>query len=87
MKLPRRRFLNLAAGAAALPAFFRTASALDYPARPVHWIVGFPPGGPNDITARIMADYLSSKTGPARPALSPPKRSRSPCPTATPSWS
>jgi tripartite-type tricarboxylate transporter receptor subunit TctC len=61
MKLPRRRFLNLAAGAAALPAFFRTASALDYPARPVHWIVGFPPGGPNDITARIMADYLSRR--------------------------
>jgi tripartite-type tricarboxylate transporter receptor subunit TctC len=61
MKLPRRQFLHLTAGAAALPAFSRTASALDYPARPVHWIVGFPPGGPNDITARIMADYLSQR--------------------------
>jgi tripartite-type tricarboxylate transporter receptor subunit TctC len=61
VKVPRRQFLNLAAGAAALPAFSRTAVALDYPARPVRWIVGFPPGGPNDITARIMADYLSRR--------------------------
>jgi tripartite-type tricarboxylate transporter receptor subunit TctC len=61
VKVPRRQFLNLAAGAAALPAFSRIAAALDYPARPVHWIVGFPPGGPNDITARIMADYLSRR--------------------------
>src|SRR4029077_5416413 len=61
MKLPRRKFLQLAAGALALPAISRTASALDYPTRPVRWIVGFPPGGPNDITARLMADQLSAR--------------------------
>jgi tripartite-type tricarboxylate transporter receptor subunit TctC len=61
MKLPRRKLLHLAAGAAALPALSRIASALDYPTRPVRWIVGFPPGGPNDITARIMAEFLSER--------------------------
>jgi tripartite-type tricarboxylate transporter receptor subunit TctC len=61
MKLPRRKLLHLAAGAVALPAISRIASALDYPARPVRWIVGFPPGGPNDITARIMAEFLSER--------------------------
>jgi tripartite-type tricarboxylate transporter receptor subunit TctC len=54
MKLPRRRFLHLAAGAAALPALPRVASALDYPTRPVHIIVGYAPGGTNDISARLM---------------------------------
>jgi tripartite-type tricarboxylate transporter receptor subunit TctC len=61
MKLPRRKLLHLAAGAAALPTMSRIASALDYPTRPVRWIVGFPPGGPNDITARIMAEFLSER--------------------------
>lgn len=61
MKLPRRKFLHLAAGAVALPAMSRIASALDYPTRPVRWIVGFPPGGPNDITARIVAEFLSER--------------------------
>jgi tripartite-type tricarboxylate transporter receptor subunit TctC len=61
MKLPRRTFLHLAAGAAVLPPLSRTALALDYPTRPVRWIVGFPPGGPNDITARIMAEALSQR--------------------------
>ena len=61
MKLPRRKLLHLAAGAVALPAISRIASAMDYPARPVRWIVGFPPGGPNDITARIMAEFLSER--------------------------
>jgi tripartite-type tricarboxylate transporter receptor subunit TctC len=61
MKLRRRNFLQLAAGAAALPALPRTGVALDYPTRPVRWIVGFPPGGPNDITARLMADPLSQR--------------------------
>src|SRR5580692_6702948 len=61
MKLRRRNFLQLAAGAAALPALTRTSLALDYPTRPVRWIVGFPPGGPNDITARLMADPLSQR--------------------------
>ena len=61
MKLPRRKFLHLAAGAVALPSMSRIASALDYPTRPVRWIVGFPPGGPNDITARIVAEFLSER--------------------------
>jgi tripartite-type tricarboxylate transporter receptor subunit TctC len=61
VKHPRRTFLRLAAGAAAMPSVLRVALALDYPTRPVRWIVGFPPGGPNDITARIMAQYLSER--------------------------
>ena len=44
-----------------LPALPRTGKALDYPTHPVRWIVGFPPGGPNDITARIMAEALSQR--------------------------
>ena len=63
MKLPRRKFLHLAAGAAALPAMPRRASALDYPTRPVHIVVGFPPGGPTDIGARLMGQWLSSRLG------------------------
>src|SRR5580698_4471071 len=61
MNVRRRDVLKFAAGAAALPALPRTAFALDYPSRPVRWIVGFPPGGPNDITARIMAEALSQR--------------------------
>lgn len=63
VKLPRRKFLHLAAGAAALPALPRTASALDYPVRPVHWIVGYPAGGGTDICARLMAQSLSERLG------------------------
>src|SRR5271170_7812153 len=44
-----------------MPAVSRIASALDYPTRPVRWIVGFPPGGPNDITARITVEFLSER--------------------------
>ena len=63
MKLPRRKFLHLAAGAAALPAMSRVALALDYPTRPVHWIVGYPAGGGTDISARLMAQSLSERLG------------------------
>jgi tripartite-type tricarboxylate transporter receptor subunit TctC len=63
MNLPRRRFLYLAAGAAALPAVPRAASAQAYPARPVHLIVYFAPGGGNDITARLIGQWLSERLG------------------------
>jgi tripartite-type tricarboxylate transporter receptor subunit TctC len=64
MKLPhRRRFLHLAAGAAALPAVSRIARAQAYPTRPVHWIVSFAAGGANDIVARIVGQYLSDHLG------------------------
>jgi tripartite-type tricarboxylate transporter receptor subunit TctC len=63
MKLPRRQFLHLAAGAAVLPALSRVATAQAYPSRPVRLIVGFPAGGPTDITARVMAQWLSERLG------------------------
>jgi tripartite-type tricarboxylate transporter receptor subunit TctC len=63
MKLPRRRFLHLAAGAVALPALSRIARAQAYPTRPVRWIVPFPPGGPSDTAARPMAQWLSDRLG------------------------
>ena len=63
MKLPRRNFLHLAAGAAALPALSRIARAQAYPSRPVHWIVSFAAGGANDIVARIVGQYLSDHLG------------------------
>jgi tripartite-type tricarboxylate transporter receptor subunit TctC len=63
MKLPRRKFLHLAAGAAALPAFSRGASALDYPTRPVRLVVGFFAGGLSDILARVLSPSLSERLG------------------------
>ena len=61
MKLPRRQFLHLAVGAAALPALSRLAWAQTYPTRPVRWIVGYPPAGATDITARLMGQWLSER--------------------------
>ena len=63
MKLPRRTFLHLAAGAAALPAAPRVASAQAYPARPVHLMVGFAAGGTTDLGARLMGQWLSERLG------------------------
>src|SRR6204780_5980168 len=63
MKLPRRRFLQLAAGVAALPALSRIASAENYPTRPIHLIVPVPAGGTFDIVARLVAQSLSERIG------------------------
>jgi tripartite-type tricarboxylate transporter receptor subunit TctC len=63
MKLPRRSFLSLAAGAAVLPAASRIARAQAYPTRPVHLIVGFGAGGAPDILARLAGQWLSDRLG------------------------
>ena len=63
MNLPRRRFLQLAGAAAALPAVSRSVSAQTYPARPVRLIVGFAPGGAADLSARLMGQWLSDRLG------------------------
>jgi tripartite-type tricarboxylate transporter receptor subunit TctC len=63
MKLSRRQFRHLAAAAAALPLLAKTASAQAYPARPVRWIVGYAPGGGNDIVARLMGQWFSERLG------------------------
>src|SRR5262249_24726217 len=63
MKLPRRNFLHLAAGAAALPAGSRMAWAQAYPSRPVRMIVPFPAGQASDTIARLMGQSLSERLG------------------------
>jgi tripartite-type tricarboxylate transporter receptor subunit TctC len=63
MNLLRRTFLHLLAGVAALPAISRLACAQAYPSRPVRWIVGFTPAGGNDITARLIGQWLTDRLG------------------------
>ena len=63
MKLPRRQFLHLAAGAAALPAVSGVAKAQTYPTRPVRVIVATAAGGGNDIIARLIGQWLSEHLG------------------------
>jgi tripartite-type tricarboxylate transporter receptor subunit TctC len=63
MKLPRRRFLQVAAGAAALPVVSPAAWSQTYPSRPVRFIVGFPAGNAPDIIARLMGQWLSERFG------------------------
>src|SRR5712671_5029790 len=62
-KFSRREFLQLAAGTAVLPAIRHAAWAQTYPTRPVRWLLGFAPGGPNDVLARLLGQHLSEKLG------------------------
>ncbi len=63
MRFHRRQFLRLAGAAAAMPAVLRSASAQAYPSRPVRVVIGYPPGGSADITARLMTQWLSERLG------------------------
>ena len=63
MKLPRRRFLHLAASVAGLPSITRIARAQAYPVRPVRLVAPFPPGGSIDITARLIGQWLTQRLG------------------------
>ncbi|MGB8892920.1 MAG: tripartite tricarboxylate transporter substrate-binding protein, partial [Pseudolabrys sp.] len=63
MKFPRRQFLRLLGAAVAFPTLSRIAMAQAYPIRPVRLIIGYPPGGSADITARLMSQWLSERLG------------------------
>src|SRR5260370_2855533 len=63
MQTPRRRFLQMAASATGLAALSRAGWALDYPTRPIHLIVGFPPGGAADLLSRLVGQALSERLG------------------------
>ena len=92
MKLPRRRFLHVAASAAALSVVSRVARAQAYPSRPLTLMVFVPAGGTPDIIARVLGQSLShrlrwlSTTGRAAAAISRCRRSRALLPTATRSF-
>jgi hypothetical protein len=83
LKLPLRQFLHLTAGAAAVPVLSRIARAQAYPSRPLRCIVGYAAGGGSDIfvpwwvsrSRSGSVNHSSSRTGPAPPAISPPRRS------------
>jgi tripartite-type tricarboxylate transporter receptor subunit TctC len=63
MRLPRRKFLHLAAGAAALPSVSRIARAQAYPARPVRLLIGFAAGGTQDVIGRLLGQWLTERLG------------------------
>jgi tripartite-type tricarboxylate transporter receptor subunit TctC len=63
MNIPRRRFLSLAGASAIFPSMAKFAHAESYPTRPIHFVVGFPAGGPNDILARLTGQWLSERLG------------------------
>jgi tripartite-type tricarboxylate transporter receptor subunit TctC len=63
MKFPRRQFLRMIAGTAALPAVSRKVWSQTYPLRPVHLIIGYPAGGANDIIGRLIGQWLSERLG------------------------
>jgi tripartite-type tricarboxylate transporter receptor subunit TctC len=65
MRIPRRRFLHLAGGAAALPTVPRIARAQTYPTRPITMIMAFPAGGPADVVGRVMAERMRNSLGQA----------------------
>jgi tripartite-type tricarboxylate transporter receptor subunit TctC len=63
MNIPRRRFLSLAGAGAIFPSIVKFSRAESYPTRPIHFVVGFPAGGPNDILARLIGQWLSERLG------------------------
>jgi tripartite-type tricarboxylate transporter receptor subunit TctC len=63
MKIPRRRLLSLAGAGAIFPSIVTFARAESYPTRPIRFVVGFPVGGPNDILARLIGQWLSERLG------------------------
>jgi tripartite-type tricarboxylate transporter receptor subunit TctC len=63
MKIQRRQFLHLAAGAAGLPAVSRIVSAQTYPTRPITMIVPYPPGGPTDFVGRVVVERMKGSLG------------------------